>query len=130
MLPLFQLALVVEGDNSFESGLAAAEKLLAMKDRPTAIFAANDDMAVAVIHVADRLGIEIPAELSVAGFDDIALARQVFPSLTTIRQPLSQMSELAAQYLIEGKCGEDIEKGADVIPASIIYRDSTGPAPA
>jgi LacI family transcriptional regulator len=120
---------VAEGDNSFGSGLESAEKLLRSKNRPTAIFAANDDMAVATIRVADSLSIKIPNQLSVAGFDDIALARQVFPSLSTIRQPLSKMCEQAAQYLIEGRCGSDDGVDADIVPASLIIRDSTGPAP-
>lgn len=120
----FSEQLVVTGDNSFGSGEVAAEKLLQRKRRPTAIFAANDDMAVAVIRVANRLGIEIPDELSVAGFDDIALARQVFPNLTTIQQPLSAMAERAAFMLIRGD-----QSGVEVVPASLKIRESTGPAP-
>ena len=120
---------VTEGDNSFGSGVECAEKLSRSNNRPTAIFAANDDMAVGTIRVADSLKIDIPKQLSIAGFDDIALARQVFPSLSTIRQPLSQMSEQAAQYLIEGKCGSDAGVDADIVPATLIIRDSTGPAP-
>ena len=121
--------LVARGDQSFESGLECARQLLELGDRPTAIFAANDDMAVAVIHVADSMGIKIPDQLSVAGFDDIALARQVYPNLTTIRQPLSKMSEQAAKYLIEGKCGSDDGVATDIVPASLKLRGSTGPAP-
>ena len=121
--------LVAEGDNSFGSGLQGAQELLSLKRPPTAIFAANDDMAVAAVRVADSLGISIPAELSVAGFDDIALARQVFPSLTTIRQPLSKMSERAAEALIEGSCGNGKMLETEVVPATLVIRDSTGPAP-
>jgi len=120
---------VARGDQSFESGLECARQLLDLDDRPTAIFAANDQMAVAVIHVADSMGIKIPDQLSVAGFDDIAMARQVFPSLTTIRQPLSKMSERAAKLLIEGKCGSEDGIDVDIVPASLKLRDSTGPAP-
>lgn len=125
----FSDSLVVAGDNSLGSGEAAAEKLLGRKHRPTAIFAANDDMAVGVIRVADRLGIRIPGELSVAGFDDIVLARQVFPALTTVKQPLAEMAELAARILLEGKSKEGAAKGTKVVPAELKIRESTGPAP-
>ncbi len=121
----FSERLVVEGDNSIGSGEAAAMRLLKRKRRPTAIFAANDDMAGGVVRAADRLGVNIPADLSVAGFDDIALARQLYPSLTTIRQPLETMAAKAARVLIQGK-----QNGAmDVLPAAILIRESTGPAP-
>ena len=87
-------------------------------------------MAVGVIRRANRLGIDIPGELSVAGFDDIALARQIFPSLTTIRQPLAEMAERAAQVLIAGKSTSASKKGTEIVPASLQIRESTGPAPA
>jgi len=119
--------LIVSGDNSFRSGEVAAQKLLSRKQRPTAIFAANDDMAAGVIRVANRFGIEVPTELSIAGFDDIALAQLVFPNLTTIQQPLTAMAERAASMLIKG--AEKNATGTEIVPASIIIRESTGPAP-
>ncbi|MGB5256829.1 MAG: LacI family DNA-binding transcriptional regulator [Woeseiaceae bacterium] len=124
----FSEDLVVDGDNSFGAGLGAALKLLSKENPPTAIFAANDDMAAGVIRAANRLGVEIPAQLSVAGFDDIALARQVDPALTTIRQPLVRMAKRAAKMLAKGN-GESRFKGPQVIPAKIKIRESTGPAP-
>ena len=125
----FSERLVAQGDNSFGSGLEGAHKLLERKNPPTAIFAANDDMAVATVRVADSLGINVPGQLSVAGFDDIALARQVFPSLTTIRQPLSKMSERAAESLIEGKKNGESITEPETVPATLMIRESTGPAP-
>ena len=125
----FSERLVVAGDNSFGSGEACAEKLLKRKHPPTAIFAANDDMAAAVLRVADRLGIEVPQQLSVAGFDDIALARQVYPALTTIRQPLAEMAERAATILIQGNSDGAVANGAEILPATLQIRESTGPAP-
>jgi LacI family transcriptional regulator len=110
----FSEQLVVAGDNSFGSGEAAATELLEGTHSPTAIFAANDDMAAGVIRVADRLGIDIPGQLSV---------------LTTIRQPLATMAERAAQALIR-KAREDFSsKGTEVVPATLKIRESTGPAP-
>jgi LacI family transcriptional regulator len=122
----FSERLVVAGDNSFGSGEAAATELLTRRDRPTAIFAANDDMAAGVVRVADHLGIVVPDQLSVAGCDDISLARQVSPALTTIRQPLSTMAEEAALALITRKVPL---RGEEIIPATLQIRDSTGPAP-
>ena len=124
----FSERLVVAGDNSFKSGVAAAEKLLRRKKRPSAIFAANDDMAAGALRVARRLGIDVPNELSIAGFDDGALARQVFPKLTTIRQPLDAMAERAASMLIDSRGDVERTNGAEVIPACIKVRESTGPA--
>ena len=121
--------LVAEGDNSFESGESCAEGLLNRRDRPTAIFAANDDMAAAAIRVATRLGIKVPDQLSIAGFDDIALAQQVYPRLTTIRQPLSHMAELAATLLIENRNDSGTTPAERIVPATLQIRESTGPAP-
>jgi len=122
-------ALVAAGDNSFGSGEACAGKLLKRKQPPTAIFAANDDMAAGVLRMANRLGIDVPGQLSVAGFDDITLARQVDPALTTIRQPLARMAERAADKLININGGGEVAEGDEIVPAVIIIRESTGPAP-
>jgi LacI family transcriptional regulator len=122
--------LVIAGDNSFGSGEACGMKLLQRKHRPTAIFAANDDMAAGVIRVADRLGVRIPDELSVAGCDDIALAQQVYPALTTIRQPFAEMAERAATTLISHTRRRQVLEGEEIIAAELIVRDSTGPVPA
>ena len=122
--------LVIEGDNSLGSGEAAAEKLLTRKHRPTAIFAANDDMAAGVVRAADRLGITIPDELSVAGCDDTSLAQQVYPALTTIRQPLREMAEAATRSIIRKITAGTFDDDSIIVPSSIVVRDSTGPVPA
>lgn len=118
--------LVVAGDNSLASGEAAAEELLALEKPPTAIFAANDDMAAGVIRVAHRMGVEVPKALSVAGFDDSSLALQIYPSLTTIKQPLSAMGERAALALM-GK--SSVSNGLEIIPSTMMVRESTARAP-
>lgn len=125
----FSEELVVAGDNSIGSGESAAETLLALKRPPTAIFAANDDMAAGVIRVADSLGIDVPGQLSVAGCDDVALARQIYPALTTIRQPLAAMAKRATKELIEHSRGQSPFVGEEVFPGAIVIRESTGPAP-
>jgi LacI family transcriptional regulator len=121
--------LVEDGDNSFGSGEAAGGRLLRLEDPPTAIFAANDDMAAGVIRAARLLGVSIPGQLSVAGCDDISLARQLCPTLTTIRQPLARMAEHAAQVLIDHAGKDSLPPGARIVPATINVRESTGPAP-
>jgi LacI family transcriptional regulator len=126
----FDSKLVAQGDNSIGSGEKCAEQLLRLEPRPTAIFCANDDMAAGVVRVATRLGINVPTDLSVAGFDDIALAQQIFPALTTIRQPLSAMAEEASRALIDGARGEPRGPGLRTISSAIKIRESTGPAPA
>jgi LacI family transcriptional regulator len=121
--------LVAEGDNSFESGESAAMGLLKKKRRPTAIFAANDDMAAGVIRATRLLGVEVPGQVSVAGCDDISLARQLCPTLTTIRQPLSAMAERAAMLLIGMAHAEADSRATEIVPAKLKIRESTGPAP-
>ena len=125
----FSERLVVSGDNSLGSGETAAFKLLKRKQPPTAIFAANDDMAAGVIRAADRMGIKIPEQLSVAGCDDITLAQQVYPALTTIRQPLTTMAESAVMALIGKSRPDPSQKGTEVVPGTLKIRGSTGPAP-
>lgn len=125
----YTAGLVVAGDNSVKSGEAAARTLLDLARPPTAIFAANDDMAAGVIRVALRRGLRIPVDLSVAGFDDSALASHVFPSLTTIRQPLARMAERAAQAIIGFAEAPERGTGTVIVPSALVIRESTGPAP-
>ena len=93
--------LIAAGEFSYRSGLAAAERLLKLDSRPTAIFAANDEMAAAAIASAHRLHIDVPGVLSVCGFDDTLLATTIWPEITTIRQPIAEMSRRAITVLEE-----------------------------
>ena len=120
--------LVAKGDNSIRSGEAAAVELLEKDVPPTAIFAANDDMAAGVLRVTDRLGIKVPEQLSVAGCDDIALAQQIYPALTTINQPLAQMAEAAVLLLIESQRNQQEPESPVIVPSTLMIRGSTGPA--
>jgi LacI family transcriptional regulator len=92
--------LVVQGMFTYRSGLDAAEQLLAIGRAPTAIFASNDDMAAATVAVAHRLGLDVPGDLTVTGFDDTALATTIWPELTTVRQPIAGMAREAVQSLV------------------------------
>lgn len=92
--------LIVQGMFTYRSGLDAAETLLNLAERPTAIFASNDDMAAAVVAIAHRLGLDVPGDLTVAGVDDTILATTIWPELTTVRQPIAEMAEEALQFLV------------------------------
>ncbi len=98
----FDPQLAAEGEFDFESGVKAGHYFLGLSPRPTAIFAANDDMAAGILSVAHDLDIDLPGELSVAGFDDTTLARTVWPPLTTIHQPMADLARTAAEILIHG----------------------------
>ncbi len=93
--------LIALGDFTYRSGLDAAEVLLALSPRPTAIFASNDDMAAAAVAVAHRHHLDVPGDLSVCGFDDSAMSTTIWPELTTIRQPIAQMARQATALLAE-----------------------------
>ena len=92
--------LVAQGMFNYRSGLDAAEILLALPDRPTAIFASNDDMAAATVAVAHRLGLDVPGDITVVGFDDTALSTTIWPALTTVRQPTMDMAEAAIECIV------------------------------
>lgn len=92
---------VIEGRFTFESGLAAAERLLDAPEPPDAIVAANDDMAAAALWIAHRRGLALPSDLAVTGFDDTLLATRVWPPLTTVRQPTDRMTARALDLLLD-----------------------------
>lgn len=117
--------LIVPGDYHAESGARGAEKLLAMPQPPTAIFALNDLEAFGVYQAARKLGVSIPEELSVVGFDDVQGAEWAGPPLTTVRQPLTKMAEEAARMLIRIRNREpDLSMRVD-LATSLIVREST-----
>lgn len=93
--------LVVPGMFHYRSGLEAAETLLALAERPSAVFASNDDMAAGVVAVAHKMGLDVPGDLTVVGFDDTALATTIWPELTTVHQPIADMAEMAVRCLVE-----------------------------
>ncbi|MDE2301586.1 MAG: LacI family DNA-binding transcriptional regulator [Sphingomonadales bacterium] len=96
----FDPACVVTGDFTYRSGLATSEALLALTPPPSAIFASNDDMAAAAVASAYRRHLGVPDDLSICGFDDTAMARSIWPEITTIRQPAAEMARRAALLLI------------------------------
>jgi LacI family transcriptional regulator len=120
--------LVVQGYFTYRSGLDAAEKLLSLSHPPTAIFASNDDMAAGVVAVAHRRRLDVPKDLSVVGYDDTTLATTIWPELTTIRQPIAEMSREAVRLLIEEirsrRAGEQPQHREALLPFKLVARDS------
>ncbi|HEX8238844.1 MAG TPA: LacI family DNA-binding transcriptional regulator [Allosphingosinicella sp.] len=98
-------SLIAEGNYTFESGIAAAEKLLDLSPRPTAIFASNDEMAAGAVHAARTRELSVPEDLSVVGFDDTPIAGHIWPPLTTVRWPIVSMARAAALKLLAGQGG-------------------------
>ena len=116
---------VYEGGYTFESGVAGAEHLLSLSPRPTAIFACNDEMAAGVYKATHRMGISIPGELSVVGYDDSPLASQLWPALSTVRLPVRDLGRQAAQQLL-AEPGTTPPSGFSITP-HLVVRDSCQP---
>jgi LacI family xylobiose transport system transcriptional regulator len=122
--------LVREGTFHHEAGYAAGRDLLALPDRPTAVFAGNDLQALGVYEAARERGLRIPEDLSVVGFDDLPLARWVGPPLTTVRQPLVEMAETAARLALDLGRGEQPAATRVDLATSLVVRSSTAAPPA
>ncbi len=125
----FEKDLVAEGDFTMWSGLNAAFQFCNMKNRPTAIFSMNDEMAIGAMQTLKSQGLRIPEDISVTGFDDIAYAKYSDPSLTTISQPAEEMGKMAMDMLLKVIEGEPLSQRECVLPTEFIIRKSTGPAP-
>jgi LacI family transcriptional regulator len=123
--------LVVQGRFSYRSGLDAAEKLLALERRPTAIFASNDDMAAATVATAHRHHVDIPGHLTVCGFDDTLLATTIWPEITTIHQPITAMSQTAIDLLEKriraGRTSQDEPRVEITLDFRFVQRGSDAP---
>jgi LacI family transcriptional regulator len=120
-------ALVVEGDFDYASGFEGARRLLALSDRPTAVFAASDEMAMGVYEAVRQRGLRVPEDLSVVGFDDLPQACWTSPPLTTVRQPLSEMGMLAVRTVLRLLNGEHLESAKVELATEVVVRDSTAP---
>lgn len=119
--------LIYEGTFNQPEGYTGAMKLLEMRDRPTAIFASNDVMAMGVMDAVRSQGLRIPDDISVVGFDDIPQAALVRPDLTTVRQPLEQMGRVATQMLLDMLKNPDSRPNRIELPTDLIVRSSTSP---
>lgn len=120
-----QEALCVMGDFSYESGLRGAEQLLSLPDRPTAIFAGNDEMASAALATAYKLNIRVPDALSVVGFDDAPVSRAIYPRLTTVQQSTQDMVGQAVRILAERISQKDAPLTNVILKHKILERESS-----
>ena len=116
-----------QGEFSFESGLSAADALLALAQRPSAIIASSDEQALAVLHRAQDAGLSVPSDLSIISFDDTPPISFSLPPLTAIRQPTAAMAERAASLLIGEQAPSGNEPMPHILPFEFIVRGSTVP---
>jgi LacI family transcriptional regulator len=121
--------LVVPGDFEHESGFRGAAAMLALPDPPTAVFAANDQMALGAYEAVRRRGLRVPEDVSIVGFDDLPGSRWASPPLTTVHQPLAQMGTVATRTVLRMVRGEAIESPRLELSTDLVVRDSTAPPP-
>ncbi|HEX4494276.1 MAG TPA: LacI family DNA-binding transcriptional regulator [Thermoanaerobaculia bacterium] len=121
--------LELSGDFSEESGTAAGRRLLTLKPRPTAVFAANDSMAIGCLFALREAGVGVPEEVALAGFDDIPIARYITPSLSSVHVPIAELGTRAMERLlhaVESKNGH--ERRQETVATTLVVRDSCGGA--
>ncbi len=121
------LGLLAAGDFSYASGEVAARKLLDQSDRPTAIIASNDQMALATLDVARSLGLSVPQDLSLISFDNTPLVHFTQPPLTAIDQPIAATASKAVELIIAAQNGDALPQRLTIVPAQITERDSVAP---
>ena len=120
-------ALEREGDFTEAGGYAASLELLAMKKRPTAIFAANDSMAIGAMSALQAVGCRVPDDIAVTGFDDIPLARYMDPPLSSVRVPICELGARAVELLLHGVTHKnDHERRRERVSTELVIRRSTG----
>ncbi len=117
--------MVYDGDDTYKSGLEAADYFLRLDQAPKAILASSDEMALGVIHGAQDQGKKIPEDLIVIGFDNTRLATMVRPTLTTVVQPMYDIGAVSMRLLTKHLRREEIDEQQVTLPHRIIFRDST-----
>jgi len=121
-------SLITQGNYTFETGVTAANRLLDLSPRPTAIFASNDEMAAGVVFAARERGISVPEDLSVIGFDDTPIAAHIWPPLTTVRWPIVSMARSAARKLVGDMVGGPAAgEQPSELPSTLVKRASVAP---
>ena len=115
---------------TFDGGYTLAKQLMELSQRPTAIFAGSDEAAFGVIYAAQELGLRIPEQLSICGYDDLPLSKNIWPGLTTVHQPIEEQVDQAIRLLIDLLKGRPLETTSLHLPAQLIIRGSTAQPPA
>lgn len=118
---------IAKGNYDMQSGHMAMEKLLSLKNPPTAVFCSNDDMAIGALNTAFAQGLKVPGDISVIGFDDIASAKYTNPSLTTVKRPIEKISKLGAEKLLEVIDTKEIHERSIFVETELISRNSDSP---
>jgi LacI family transcriptional regulator len=121
--------LVVYSDWRIPQGIEAADRLLSLRDRPTAIFGFNDNVAIGALHAARARGLSVPEDLSVVGFDDTAQAVIVTPNLTSVSQPLAELGRTGVSLLTRLLDGQRVDALRMELSTKLVVRESTGPPP-
>ncbi|CUS99148.1 LacI family DNA-binding transcriptional regulator [Candidatus Kryptobacter tengchongensis] len=115
------------GDFTKDSGYEIMKKILVLPSKPTAIFALNDEMAIGAIQYAKKIGLKIPTDIAIVGFDDIPIAEYINPSLTTVRVPIDKVGSLAAEKLFKRiEKGSEIKFSKTILETTLIVRESCG----
>ncbi|WML24597.1 LacI family DNA-binding transcriptional regulator [Neobacillus sp. OS1-33] len=118
---------IVNGNYDMESGYKAMEKLLSLKNPPTAVFCSNDDMAVGALNAVFAKGLTVPGDISVIGFDDIQSAQYTNPSLTTVKKPIEKISRLGAEKILAAVENQEINGEKTFVETELIVRKSVSP---
>jgi LacI family transcriptional regulator, galactose operon repressor len=119
--------LEIAGDFSEESGYRAGERLLALAPRPTAVFAANDSMAIGCLLALRAAGVRVPEDMAVAGFDDIPIARYITPSLTSVHVPIAELGTRAMERLLHAvESKNEHERRQETVATTLVVRGSCG----
>ena len=119
-------SLVFEGDYTFESGQRGAKALLSLRNPPTAIMCANDTMALGAMRELNRRGMSIPDDISVVGFDDIAVSSQLVPALTTVSAPITKIAENSVKMLLDQIEGREPDMMHIALRGKLAIRQSSG----
>ncbi len=117
--------LILHGDFSIDSGRTAVRRLIKSASRPTAIFCANDEMAIGAIAELKANGRTVPTDVSVVGFDDLQIAGCYDPSLTTVRQPRREIGQTSMRIMLERLANDNLEERDCVLPWELVVRDSS-----
>lgn len=120
--------LLAEGSYREAGGYEAMRALLALDDPPTAVFAVNDLAAAGALRAMRDAGLRVPEDISLVGFNDLSSVTRTSPPLTTVRLPLRDMGVMAAQRLLALLLGEPMPREPQVVPVTLVPRESTGPA--
>ena len=118
---------VERGNFTFHSGIACAQRILDRADPPTALICANDDTAAGAMLTAHKMGLDIPAEISIVGFDDTPVSEIIWPPLTTVHQPIKEMGRRAVELSLEAAGDGAAERRVEIIPHHIAVRESAAP---